>query len=198
MNSNNRKVALALGLTFGAIWTGDSVFLEALGPAFSVLYMRCASAVLYLLFLLCGKLFYEKHERTATSRSEHLVASGRFLIPSCIIGLCCYIAGGTLILFNFGHPYLGFALTKIIGAPLTIGCMYLFGSPGRNNVMRDTAESVSLFFHLCPRTLFDELDSYRQHHLGSCKLHPSRSGNGIDNAGDRRRDEPAERPRCAQ
>ncbi|MGI6031982.1 MAG: response regulator transcription factor [Coriobacteriales bacterium] len=148
MNSNNRKVALALGLTFGAIWTGDSVFLEALGPAFSVLYMRCASAVLYLLFLLCAKLFYEKHERAAKSRSEHLVASGRFLIPSCIIGLCCYIAGGTLILFNFGHPYLGFALTKIIGAPLTIGSVYLFGSPGRINVMRDTAESVSLSFFI--------------------------------------------------
>lgn len=148
MNLNNRRVALALGLTFGAIWTGDSVFLEALGPAFSVLYMRCASAVLYLLFLLCAILFYEKHERTAASRSEHLVATENFLVPCCIIGLCCYIAGGTLILFSFGHPYLGFALTKVIGAPLTIGSVYLFGSPGRDNVMRDTAESVMLSFFI--------------------------------------------------
>lgn len=148
MRLKNPHATLALGLTFGAIWTGDAACLPLLDSATAVLFMRVVSLVVYIIYLGLAVVWLKGRHDSASARVERTEHTRAFLKGTGLVGIVAYFAGVVLMFTMPDYAEVGFALTKFIGAPLSIGVVYLFGSPGREKVTKSIALSICLSFFI--------------------------------------------------
>lgn len=148
MRFKNPYATLALGLTFGAIWTGDVVFLPLLQGDAGVVFMRVVSLLVYIVFLGLAVLWLKRRHDSASARVERTKYNRAFLKATGLLGIIAYFVGVAVMFGMPGYAGLGFVLTKIIGAPLSVGVVYLFGKPGREKVSKSIALGICLAFFL--------------------------------------------------
>ena len=123
--------ALGLACLFCGIWLGDAQFKAALGNVHSTLVMRIASFMLYGLFLLTVLL--------ARKRGSKRISG--FFTATIVVGILAFLAG--ILLLKAGGltgsttlTWAGFVLSKVIGAPATIGLVCVFSQLGRTLTIR--------------------------------------------------------------
>ena len=131
------SVCAAMGLAslFAGIWLGDGQFAAALDSGHSTLVMRAFTFLIYALFLatvcrLVGKGPFDLQA---------------FFFKTVSVGLVCFAAsciGLTWLAHTGSSPnataglWTAFFLSKIVGAPLTIGLVCVFSQLGRKATMR--------------------------------------------------------------
>lgn len=127
--------ALGLACLFGGIWIGDAQFEAALASSHAMLVMRVSSFIVYALFLL---IVIKRTENDMHSMEP-------FFIVTVGVGLACFAAAVACLLLAV--PTLGadasrpliwaaFALSKVIGAPASIGLVCVFSQLGRKLTLR--------------------------------------------------------------
>ena len=126
-----------LAFLFGGIWLGDGQFYAALDNEAATLVMRVYSLVLYAVFFLLAMRL--------TRRGPFDLQS--FFMKTMSFGLVCFAIGYVGLVWIAGNPSLPgnnaqfalwafFFLTKVIGAPLTIGLVCVFSQLDRKATMR--------------------------------------------------------------
>ena len=126
-----------LAFLFGGIWLGDGQFYIALDNEAATLVMRVYSLALYAVFLLLAMRL--------TRRGPFDLQS--FFMKTMSFGLVCFAIGYVGLAWIAGNPSLPgnnaqfalwafFFLTKVIGAPLTIGLVCVFSQLDRKATMR--------------------------------------------------------------
>lgn len=146
MRFKNPHATLALGLLFGSIWAGDVICLPYLDAASSVVFMRLTSLGVYLVYLAISVAWLKGRHQRSKTRVERARHTRRFITTTGIISLAAYFAGMALIFKVPALAQFGFVLTKLVGAPLSVGAVYLLGSPGREGVAKSIALAVCLSF----------------------------------------------------
>lgn len=127
--------ALGLACLFGGIWLGDAELNEATGSVHATLFMRIVSFVIYILFLSLAS-------RMTKSPKYRINA---FFFTTVVLGLICYVTA--LVLLFVVLPcleasqsaviiWVAFVLTKVIGAPATIGLVCVYSQLGRTLTLR--------------------------------------------------------------
>jgi DNA-binding CsgD family transcriptional regulator len=116
---------------FGGIWIGDSHLLPYLPASTSVVQMRLISLAMYSLMIVVAVLFSRRlphaHDNRAPMRERLLLSAG------ILIGIATYLLGIVLIFQSSEMAFIGFALTKVIGAPLSIATVILAGRVERGS-----------------------------------------------------------------
>ena len=126
-----------LAFLFGGIWLGDGQFYIALDNEAATLVMRVYSLALYAVFLLLAMRL--------TRRGPFDLQS--FFMKTMSFGLVCFAIGYVGLAWIAGNPsppdnnaqfalWAFFFLTKVIGAPLTIGLVCVFSQLDRKATMR--------------------------------------------------------------
>ncbi len=131
--------ALGLALMFSGIWLGDAETLSAAGLPFGTLVMRVFSVASYALFLAVA-LWYAKRDDGDLRR---------LFAVSCAVGVLCFAAGAALVLFaapgvedadaRTALLLCALFLTKMVGAPVSVGLTCVFALLDRMSVMRACA-----------------------------------------------------------
>lgn len=122
--------SLGLALMFSGIWLGDAQFVKAINVDQPVLAMRLFSAAIYGIFLLSVSMRLRKRTMVLLT----------FFGGASLIGLVGYLAA-LLIVFAW-HPddsgmlLFGFGLSKLIGAPLSVGLVCVFSQLDRADGFR--------------------------------------------------------------
>lgn len=135
--------AAALALSLGGIWIGNVQFMRILDDgASSVFAMRTISLVLYGLFLIVAILVQKTHSKahsksigTQTSEADALRREKTTMTSFMVVGLCLFVVAFLLDEFT-SHALLALVLSKVVGLPLTIAVVLLFGRLPRTPMSR--------------------------------------------------------------
>jgi len=133
---------------FAAIWVGDAWLLPLLDDeSTAVLFMRFVSLIVYIGFGLvtwCLFRWWQKKRYIGNSiREAGLVFSGKLIRALCVVGVAGFIAGFCTMVFGSDSTrYFGFILTKLIGAPFSIGAVYILGQLPRSNLLQTIASGT--------------------------------------------------------
>ena len=144
MQRVNQYALLMYACMFAAIWTGDEWLLPLLEHDGAVVFMRVVSLVIYALFgFVTWALFRWWRRRRFAGSSDRvagLLFSGQLLRALCIIGITGFVAGFCLLAFgDSSMRFVGFTLTKLVGAPFSIGAVYILGQLPRPTLLHTIA-----------------------------------------------------------
>lgn len=131
--------SLGLACMFGGIWAGNAQAVAASGLASAVFVMRVCSILVYLAFFVISLRFARSH--SSDLRTLFGVSSA--------VGIVAFAAGAVMLFAHSSLPALsddvvsspvfGFVallLTKVIGAPISVGLACVFALLERKQVMR--------------------------------------------------------------
>lgn len=129
---------IGLACVFSGIWLGDSQTNAILSAPNSVLVMRGFTSVIYLAFLLFVVFFVRKK---ALSLRNFFSAASVVTYGLFILGLVpvMYYALHGVRLYGDGWAWVALFLTKLAGAPLTVGLVCVFAQLSRRLALRYTA-----------------------------------------------------------
>lgn len=130
--------AVGLACMFSGIWVGDGVCRSAIAADHTVMVMRVFTAAIYAVMLLA--VFKATRDR--------VVVLSSFFVKPVIAGFVCFLAGIGLLLATPGIDseigrlvalWCALFLTKVIGAPLSIGLVCVFSQLNRPLALRTSA-----------------------------------------------------------
>ncbi len=129
---------IGLACVFSGIWLGDTQAHAILDAPNSVLVMRGFTSAIYLGFLLLVIFFVRKRELSLRSffAASTVITYGLFLLGIVPI---MYFALHGVRLYGNEWSWIALFLTKLIGAPLTVGLVCVFAQLRRKMALRFTA-----------------------------------------------------------
>ncbi len=128
---------IGLACVFSGIWLGDTQAHAILDAPNSVLVMRIFTSVIYLGFLLFVIFFVQKKELSLRSffAASSVIAYGLFVLG--IVPVMYFSLHGVR-LYGGDWSWIALFLTKLIGAPLTVGLVCVFAQLRRKIALRFT------------------------------------------------------------
>ncbi len=129
---------IGLACVFSGIWLGDTQAHAILDASNSVLVMRVFTSVIYLGFLLFVIFFVQKKGLSLRSffAASAVITYGLFLLG--IVPVMYFSLHGVR-LYGGDWSWVALFLTKLIGAPLTVGLVCVFAQLRRKLALRFTA-----------------------------------------------------------